>query len=682
MPVPSGRISNQERTVGKAKMGDSSRRSRGELWAEFLKKFDKKNDFHLITTSFFKKHALAQMTNNFRQLLIPCFLFAMTSCIQKPNKSLLNLVLLNTFQVITPGILISLDPAEGATVSNFSGSITATFRKPLSNVSNQTISNTSDCTKTETKFLLYSTSPGTCIPGSLSVSQDLKTLTFQTTTATILTPATYQIKIQNILDTNSNPVDYQSSNGFTISSSSTTATTTPSVPTLTLSFANKLYQTFQGNAFPTPITATTNGTITNCTISPALPTGLSINATTCAITGTPTAGGAGAQYTVTATFSTGATATASLKIKVVGLIAFRVYGQPNFTSSAVNNGGISATSLNQPLGVVVDANDNVYISDGFNSRILYYSGVSTTATRVYGQFGRLDCNVALNTGPMGTCSGGASNNPDNASRTGGISFDSNGNFFAASILQQRVLGFGNSGSTTATSIFGQSGNLNGNSAGAANTNLFDNPFGIRFDANNNFIIVDINNSRALYYTAGSSTPSFLYGKPLGNYTSTNPNCDSSCPGGGAPNALGLSSPRGASFSGSQLAIADFVNNRVLVYNVGNATATAAIGQTTLNVAAASVCTSQGMDSPHDVVFDVNGYMYVAALTQSRVLVYVPPFTTNMAASFVIGKGSFTNFTNCTSGATSSLTNQTTGVGFDSFGNVYVADYGNNRVVVF
>jgi hypothetical protein len=61
--------------------------------------------------------------------------------------------------------------------------------------------------------------------------------------------------------------------------------------------------------------ATTTGTITSCALAPAIP-GLSVNQTTCAITGVPTTAAVAANYTVTATNSTGSAA-ATLNVTVL-----------------------------------------------------------------------------------------------------------------------------------------------------------------------------------------------------------------------------------------------------------------------------------------------------------------------------------------------------------------------------
>ena len=87
--------------------------------------------------------------------------------------------------------------------------------------------------------------------------------------------------------------------------------------------------------------------------------------------------------------------------------ASRVYGQNgSFTTNTANLGGVSANSLNQP-GVVTPTSTGIYISDQGNNRVLYYPGTSTTATRVYGQNGNFTSSAANN----GGVSAGSLNSP-------------------------------------------------------------------------------------------------------------------------------------------------------------------------------------------------------------------------------------------------------------------------------
>jgi NHL repeat len=58
---------------------------------------------------------------------------------------------------------------------------------------------------------------------------------------------------------------------------------------------------------------------------------------------------------------------------VNGAAADLVIGQPNSNSYWANNGGISASSLNNPTGVAVDSLGNLYVGDSGNSRVLEFT---------------------------------------------------------------------------------------------------------------------------------------------------------------------------------------------------------------------------------------------------------------------------------------------------------------------
>jgi Putative Ig domain len=70
---------------------------------------------------------------------------------------------------------------------------------------------------------------------------------------------------------------------------------------------------FTQNTAITTITPTTTGTITTCTANPSLTSGLSLNNTTCAISGTPTVRQISMSYTISAT---GVSSNASTQISI------------------------------------------------------------------------------------------------------------------------------------------------------------------------------------------------------------------------------------------------------------------------------------------------------------------------------------------------------------------------------
>jgi hypothetical protein len=110
--------------------------------------------------------------------------------------------------------------------------------------------------------------------------------------------------------------------------------------------------------------------------------------------------------------------------------ATRVYGQlGSFTTGTQNNGGISANSLYSPTGIALDSSGNLYVPDGFNSRVLFYPSGSTTATRVYGQLG------SFTTGTQND--GGISANSLDDSDC--VALDSSGNLYVVDYGNNRVL---------------------------------------------------------------------------------------------------------------------------------------------------------------------------------------------------------------------------------------------------
>lgn len=170
--------------------------------------------------------------------------------------------------------------------------------------------------------------------------------------------------------------------------------------------------------------------------------------------------------------------------------ATKVLGQPDFNQSAANNGGISASSLNQPRGVAVDSLGNVYVSDTGNNRVLKYGSPLTngmSAIQVIGQ--------ANYTSDLADCGGTVSavclNWP------AGIAVNSMGNFFVADVNNNRVLGFLKSSGNipTASGLFGQISYTTKSSGPAAN--LLNQPYGVALDALANVYIADYFNNRVL-----------------------------------------------------------------------------------------------------------------------------------------------------------------------------------------
>ncbi len=151
-------------------------------------------------------------------------------------------------------------------------------------------------------------------------------------------------------------------------------------------------------------------------------------------------------------------------------------------------------------------------------------------------------------------------------------------------------------------------------------------------------------------------------------------------GGGARN---LSEPLTAvTFdSTGDLWLADMDNNRVLEYLPPFSTGMAAslvIGQTSLS-GSLSNTTASGLWEPAGIAFDRAGDLWVADSTNNRVLEYTPPFSTGMSASLVLGQS---NFVSRSFGTSASAFTHPTGILFNGSGALFVADSVNNRVLAF
>ena len=109
-----------------------------------------------------------------------------------------------------------------------------------------------------------------------------------------------------------------------LGNNSTTQSLVPvnvTVPTEQSTSPNPVLLGFSGTGYVnrfftlSPTFAYNSGPLTNCTVSPALPSGLTLNTTNCMVSGTPTAVSATTNYSVTATNSAG-TSTATMTITI------------------------------------------------------------------------------------------------------------------------------------------------------------------------------------------------------------------------------------------------------------------------------------------------------------------------------------------------------------------------------
>ena len=364
----------------------------------------------------------------------------------------------------------------------------------------------------------------------------------------------------------------------------------------------------------------------------------------------------GSNYSSTQSGPFSATLNGSLTVTAAPTVtqpgAQLVYGQPDYDSNAANNpappiNNLSARSLNTPSGIATDAG-GVYIADNLNNRVLHYPYGSLVADRVYGQNG--DFTTAIANSGLADLSSPNVVIPD---PIGGIFISDSGN--------TRVLHFSGT-STTADKVFADV------NAGA-----------LAADSGGGLYITDTTNGSVYHYPASVSGTNITTASADGSYT-------------------GLATPYGIALDPTGgLFIADTSNNRVLHYpasatglNIPTSNADRIYGQPDAT-STTGATTRIGLLYPDGIRADALGGLYVADELNNRIVYYAPwqvntsvsPALTdpvaNIPALWVYGQP---DFTSATSGTSQTALYFPTDVGIAPNGDLYVADLGNNRGLVY
>lgn len=336
-----------------------------------------------------------------------------------------------------------------------------------------------------------------------------------------------------------------------------------------------------------------------------------------------------------------------------------VVGQVNNFFSSMANQGLSipnGTTLSGPLaGAVNTANNDLWIVDSGNNRVIAIpsnggtissQSYSTPASRVLGQLDVYYDSPNLIEGkevwfelPFPSGAGGG----------GGIAVDSVSNppnvyTYIADTRNNRVLGFKN-GRTIGTDsrnplnqtvdlVIGQAGvdygvaNYSGNFATSGATASpsatgLNAPIGVAVDKLGNLYVADTGNSRVVRFPAP-------FAQPVGTQPTANLVLGQSsltAPPITDPSQKNMSAPYGiAVFADGKLAVSDAVHNRILIFapngsdfsNGQNATAVA--GQPDFFSIGAGSSTSS-LNTPRHIAADSSDRLYVADLGNNRMLVF-------------------------------------------------------------
>lgn len=347
-----------------------------------------------------------------------------------------------------------------------------------------------------------------------------------------------------------------------------------------------------------------------------------------------------------------------------------VIGQPDFTSNECDQGGNpSASDFCAPEGTLIMVGKKLYAADSDNARVLGFKKMPTTngapASFVLGQ-----PNFTSNTGgtsatslrfPVGIASDGKK-------------------LFVADFDNSRVLIWNKLPSKTGAAANVVVGQPNFTSHAETTTQSgLDLPEAGVAAAKGKLFVADRNNSRIMIWNkipkSNGANADVVVGQS--DFTSSDP----------ATSQTGLDEPEGLWTDGTRLVVADFFNNRVLIWNsiptTNGAAADVVVGQPDFVTADnPQPPTAQSLNEPGAVTSD-GARLFVADSRNNRVLVYSPFPTSNQpTATVVLGQADFTHSGDNAGGATSAQSLSFPFGIFVNSGHLFVNDFGNSRYLVF
>jgi uncharacterized protein (TIGR03437 family) len=316
-------------------------------------------------------------------------------------------------------------------------------------------------------------------------------------------------------------------------------------------------------------------------------------------------------------------------------------GTPGFSG---DNGPATSAQLANPQGLAVDSAGNLYIADTNNQCIRKVSnGVITT--------------VAGNGTPGYTGDNGPATSAQLYGPTA-VAVDSAGNLYIADTTNQCIRKVANAAITTVAGN-GARG-FNGDNILATSAQL-NNPYGLAVDSAGDLYIADSSNNRIRKVSGG------MIATVAGNGT-----CCISGDNGPAISAQ-LNYPQGVAVdSAGNLYLADPGNNRIR--KVANGAITTVAGNGTPGFSGDDgLATSAQLNNPDGIAVDSAGNFYIADTSNNRIRK-----VSNRVIATVAGDGTL-GFSGDNGPATSAQLAYPWGVAVDLAGNLYIADYGNNRI---
>jgi uncharacterized protein (TIGR03437 family) len=313
-----------------------------------------------------------------------------------------------------------------------------------------------------------------------------------------------------------------------------------------------------------------------------------------------------------------------------------------------NNQPAASTSLQDPEGMALDSSGALYLADFGAHRVLKIDPQTLLVTNFAG------------TGVPGEASENSQANTSPLRNPGGVTVDAARNVYVSDTGNFKVRKISSSGAIATFAGSGQT-DFSGDGGPAVNASL-NAPFGLAIDAKSNVFIADRDHFRVRRVDT-----SLRISTVAGNGTAFD--------NGVAATGLLLFQPTGVNVApDGSLYISDAGSDIVRrVRQDGQAFTVAGIGGHGFG-GDGGLATAAELSTPYNVAFDSVGNLYIAD-TDNHVIREVD---TSGVITTVAGNGT-AGYNGDTIPATQASLSNPSSVAFDAAGNLYIADFGNNRI---
>jgi sugar lactone lactonase YvrE len=321
-------------------------------------------------------------------------------------------------------------------------------------------------------------------------------------------------------------------------------------------------------------------------------------------------------------------------------------GIPGFSG---DGGPASAAKLSLPGGVAVDSAGNLFFSDINNNRVRMVTSGGVIST------------VAGN-GSQGFSGDGGSASSAQLNNQTGIAVDSSGDLFIADINNNRVRKVTPAGVINTVAGNGTPG-FSGDGGPASSAQL-SSPTGVAVDSEGNLFITDKSNNRIRKVT------------PAGVINTVAGNGSKGFSGDGGPaSSASLSFPHSLTVdSAGNLFFTDLQNNRVRKVTPAGIISTVAGNGTPGFSGDGGPASAASLSYPTGIAVDSAGNLFIADQGNQR----IRKVTSGGVISSAAGNGT-QGFSGDGGPASAAQVNSPTGVAVDSEGNLFFADFYNNRI---